>query len=148
VIKCEFENGNEAYLRHAVVDVLVLKDDSILLVKRSKNFLEGGKWSLPGGFVNRGENLKQAAQREVFEETGCKISDIKLLQINDEPDRPMEDRQNIAFVFTCAVGEKTQEGDNEVVDLQWFSLSTLPEKSQIAFDHYKNICRYLEMKKI
>lgn len=148
MIKCEFENGNEAYLRHAVVDVLILKENSILLVKRSKNLLEGGKWSLPGGFVNRSENLKQAAQREVLEETGYKISGLKLLLINDEPDRPMEDRQNIAFVFTCTVGEKTQEGDSEIIESQWFSLSTLPEESQIAFDHYKNINRYLEIKKI
>ena len=70
MINCEFENGNKASLRHVVVDNLVLKDGKILLVKRTGKLLEGGKWGLAGGYVDRDETVKEAAKREILEETG------------------------------------------------------------------------------
>lgn len=44
MIKCKFENGNEASLRHVCVDAIVLQDNKLLLVKRASTLLEGGKW--------------------------------------------------------------------------------------------------------
>ena len=96
MLTCIFENGERASLRHAVVDALVLDKQKILLVKRAKKLLEGGKWALIGGFVGRDENLKQAVAREVMEESGYKVKNITLLTIRDNPNRPKEDRQNIA----------------------------------------------------
>ncbi|MGH7202928.1 MAG: NUDIX hydrolase, partial [Candidatus Levyibacteriota bacterium] len=106
MITCFFENNNKALLRHVVVDVLVLKDEKLLLVKRTKKLLEGGKWGLVGGFVERDENLQEAVAREIFEETGYKVKDITLLTIRHNADRPHEDRQNISFVFFCIALEK------------------------------------------
>ncbi len=40
-------------MRHTVVDTIVLKDGKVLLVKRAKKFLEGGKWALVGGFMEK-----------------------------------------------------------------------------------------------
>ncbi len=139
MITCKFEDGNKASLRHVVVDVLVLKDNQILLVKRTGKLLEGGKWALPGGFVDRDETTKEAARREVMEEAGYKVKDIKRLVIRDNPDRPKEDRQNISFVFTAKALEKTGEADWEVDDQKWFDLDNLPPKEKIAFDHHENI---------
>lgn len=147
MIKCTFENGNEASLRHVIVDALVLNgDNQILLVKRVGKLLEGGKWALPGGFVDRDETCEQAAKREVLEETGYKISDIKLLKINDNPDRPHEDRQNVAFVYTCMAGDKMSEGDWESDEQKWFDLDNLPKEEEVAFDHFGDIRFYLEHK--
>jgi len=70
MITCTFENGNRASLRHVVVDNLVLQGDRILLVKRAVQLIEGGKWGLVGGFVDRDETIRQAAAREIMEETG------------------------------------------------------------------------------
>ncbi|MEK7605321.1 MAG: NUDIX hydrolase [Patescibacteria group bacterium] len=147
MISCTFENGNKAFLRHVVVDTLVLKDDKILLVKRAERLLEGGKWALVGGYVDQGETLPQAVQREVFEETGYRIHTIQMLAVNADPHRPNEDRQNISFIFVAEAGEKEGESDDEVSEQKWYGFDDLPPEATIAFDHYQAIELYLEYKK-
>ena len=147
MITCTFENGNTASLRHGVVDVLVLQNDKLLLVKRAEKLLEAGKWALVGGYVERDENLLQTVEREIREETGYTVKDITFLCVRHNPDRPHEDRQNISFVFFCTAVEKKGESDWEVVDQQWFAFDKLPEKEMIAFDHMKNIELYQKYKR-
>ena len=66
MITCTFENGKEASLRHrVVVHAIVEKDGKLLLVKRSQKISEGGKWSLPSGFLDRDETAAQAVLREL-----------------------------------------------------------------------------------
>lgn len=142
MLACTFENNHQTSLRHAVVDVLVLRERQILLVKRVGKILEGGKWALPGGYVERDETLFQAAAREVLEETGYQVSNLTLLTIRDNPDRPKEDRQNIAFVYYCQVAAKTGQADWEVSEQKWFNLDQLPEAATMAFDHLENIALY------
>lgn len=146
MITCEFENGNKAKLRHAVVDTIVIREHKILLGKRGtlngKPLLESGKWSLLGGYVNRDEDLSEATKREVMEEAGLKISNLKLICINDNPNRPAEDRQNISFVFVAEAIDNIGENDEEVSELQWFDLNELPPKEKMAFDHLEGIELY------
>lgn len=144
MLNCRFEDGNKASLRHVTVDTLVLKEKRILLVKRTGKLLEGGKWGLVGGFVERDETLKEAVSREVLEESGYRVEGIELLTIRDNPDRPKEDRQNISCVFICRATEKVGNSDWEVDDQQWFDLTDVPSEDQIAFDHFQNIQLYLE----
>ena len=144
MITCAFENGHHAALRHVVVDNLVLEGDRILLVKRAAKLLEGGKWGLVGGFVDRDETIRQAAAREIMEETGYEVADITLFRIIDTPDRPGEDRQNIAFVHLCVAGRQTGTPDWESTEIRWFPLSALPAEQEFAFDHYGNIRLYRE----
>ncbi len=54
------------------VGAVVLHHDAVLLVKRS-NPPNAGQWAIPGGKVNLGETLQQAAEREILEETGLHI---------------------------------------------------------------------------
>jgi ADP-ribose pyrophosphatase len=54
------------------VGAIVIKDNGVLLVKRNKPPGEG-LWAIPGGRVELGETLQQAAEREILEETGLKI---------------------------------------------------------------------------
>jgi ADP-ribose pyrophosphatase YjhB (NUDIX family) len=144
MINCEFENGNKDSLRHVVVDCLVLKGEEILLVKRAAGLLEGGKWALPGGFVDRDETIEQAAAREIMEETGYKVENISLLRIIDNPARHNEDRQNVSFVYSCAAREKTGMADSESDQQKWFPLAALPPENEIAFDHMDFIKLYKE----
>jgi len=146
MINCTFENGNKASLRHVIIDALVLKDDKILLVKRTKKLLEGGKWALVGGYVERDENLYQTVEREIREETGYTVKDVTFLCVRHNPYRPHEDRQNIAFVFFSTAVEKVGEHDWEEDETKWFDLDKLPEPESIAFDHLKNIELYQQFK--
>jgi len=139
MITCIFKNYFNTSLRHLVVDSLVIKDKKILLVKRAGKYLETGKWALPGGFVERDETLKQAALREVWEETGYQAKLIKLLTIIDNPNRRHDNYQNITFVYLVKALKKIQSHDSEISQVKWFDLNNLPKASEIAFDHLEII---------
>lgn len=142
MIRCTFENDHQTSLRHVTVDALIFHNDKILLVRRAQGQLEGGKWALAGGFVERDEDLLQAVKREIKEETGYEVDRPVLLTIRHHPDRPHEDRQNISFVFICQAVEKTSQPDHETETQQWFKLTALPPAEEIAFDHARNIELY------
>ena len=119
MIACTFENGSRASLRHVAVHAIVEKNDSLLLVKRAPHLSEGGKWGLPGGFLDRDETLAEGILRELREETGWEGRVLSLLRINSRPDRPHEDRQNVAIDFVIEPLEKRGEPDAESTDVQW-----------------------------
>ncbi|TRZ50856.1 NUDIX hydrolase [bacterium] len=139
MINCFFENNDKTFLRHVTVNAIVIKNGQVLLGKRGtyngKPILESGKWGLLGGFFNRDENLSQAIKREVLEESGWEIGGLQLLRINDNPNRPKEDRQNVDIIFVANAVKQTKTSDEEVSKLQWFDLDKLPPKEEIAFDH-------------
>lgn len=144
MLTCKFEDGNEASLRHVVVDTLVLKNNQILLVKRALRLTNGGKFGLVGGFVDRDETLEEAVRREVLEETGYKVKVERMLRIKDSPKRRGEDRQNISFSYIATALEKVGETDDESTEVTWFNLDKLPPEDQFAFDHYEDIQLYLK----
>lgn len=148
MITCTFENGDKTSLRHVTVNAIVVKDGKILLGKRGtrhgKPIAESGKWGLLGGFFDRDETLSRAVQREVREESGWEITDLKLLRINDNPDRPHEDRQNVDVIFIAQATVRTGVHDEEVKELKWFAPEDLPSPSEIAFDHADALRMYLD----
>ena len=153
MITCFFENNNKAKkgLRHITVNAIVMDGDKILLGKRGtvggKAMLESGKWGLVGGFFDRDENLIQAVKREVFEESGCEIEDVTLFRINDNPNRPKEDRQNVDIIFYAKLVKQIPKKDEEVTHLVWFPLDRLPSMDEMAFDHGEDILLYREYRK-
>jgi ADP-ribose pyrophosphatase YjhB (NUDIX family) len=124
---------------HAIVE----KDDCLLLVKRAPHLSEGGKWGLPGGFLDRDETLAEGALRELREETGWEGRVVSLLRINSRPDRPREDRQNIAFDFIIEPLEKRGEPDAESSDVQWIPINRVLS-FDLAFDHMDSVRSYLD----
>lgn len=143
MITCNFEDGGKASLRHVVVHAIVEQSGKILLAKRAEKLLEGGKWSLPSGFLDRDETAADCAIRELREETGWSGEVVCLFKINTNPRRPHEDRQNIAIEFIVKALEKVGEGDWESTDIQWFSPEELPPLDELAFDHGDTVRSYL-----
>lgn len=139
MINCTFENGHKASLRHVVIDAIIIKDKKILLVRRATHLTNGNKWALPGGFLDRDENLEHAIIREVKEETGLKGIVVKLFKIIDDPSRKNEDRQNVAFVYVVEAGGKIKFDQKEVNEAKWFDLNNLPKEKDFAFDHFEII---------
>lgn len=114
------------------VDIIVFLNNKILLIQR-KNEPFKGFFALPGGFVEMNETLKEAAARELFEETRLKGIELTQLAAFDKPDRDPRDR-NISIVF---YGFTTNEnslvlGGDDAENAQWISIDNLP---QLAFDH-------------
>ena len=146
MIKCEFENGNIASpgIRHVTTGVIVINEGKILLAKRAAGLLEGGKWGLVGGYLDRDEIISEGARREVLEESGWEVGELTLLKINDNPNRPGEDRQNVDFIFFTDAIKQVGEADDESEALEWYNLDSLPNDDQIAFDHADAISLYKE----
>lgn len=143
MITCTFERGTPASLRHVVVHAIVERDGALLLVKRASQLSEGGKWGLPGGFLDRDERLVDGVLRELREETGWTGEVRWLLRINSRPDRPREDRQNVAFDFVIAPLARVGEPDQESSAVEWVPIDRLPPPDALAFDHGETIERYL-----
>lgn len=144
MIKCVFENGNKASLRHVTVDALIEKNGQILLVKRSPNyFIEPGKYALPGGYLERDESASQAVVREVQEETGYQSQVKALFRVIDQPRLKGDDRQNVGYFFIVKVLSQIQSPDSEITSIHWFNLEKLPSASTVGFDHYDNLKLFL-----
>ena len=65
---------------HVGVGVMLLRNNMLLLIKRKYN-PDAGYWSIPGGHLDLGERVEEAAIREAFEETGFKTRVTKLAGI-------------------------------------------------------------------
>ena len=66
----------------AAVGAIVIKEDTVLLIKRAKE-PSAGQWSIPGGKIELGETLAEAAVRETVEETGVEIRPDKVVNTYD-----------------------------------------------------------------
>jgi 8-oxo-dGTP diphosphatase len=143
MITCAFEDGGRAALRHVVVHAIVERDNALLLVRRAPHLSEGGKWGLPGGFLDRDERVADGVLHELLEETGWTGEVRRLLRVNSRPDRPREDRQNVAFEFVIAPLAQVGEPDGESSAIEWVALNRLPPLESLAFDHGDTIRIYL-----
>lgn len=136
MINCAFENGNKANLRHVTVGVIAVnKNNQVLLVKRASNIIRGNKYSVPGGFLDRNENTREAALRELKEEAGYEGKILYLFYLNDSPFRPKEDRQNVDIIYVAEVIGGKEKKDKEVTGVHWFFQKELPPEEEFAFDH-------------
>ena len=97
------------------VGALVIKAGAVLLVKRGKAPSEG-KWAIPGGSVELGETLQQAAEREIFEETGIRIRAVEPVYTFDFIERNRYGRIRFHYVIIDLAAEylsgKIKPGDD------------------------------------
>lgn len=147
IISCEFPDGAKTQLRHTGVDMLLINEQAqVLLIKRSEHVSRSHKYALPGGYVDRDEDVKTAAVREVLEETGYHAEASYLFCINDQTDLELrkDNRQNVLLLFVGKVLDGEKKLNREVSEIRWFSLNELPSEEEFAFDHRKIILKYFE----
>ena len=120
------------------VDAIVFgysKDEGvkILLIQRKYPPFEG-QWAIPGGFVEEGESLEHAVERELAEETGVKINYLEQLYTFGKPDRDPRKRViSVAYFGLVKAAEFNKlSADTDAADARWFNIKELPE---LAFDH-------------
>lgn len=107
----------------------------LLLIKRANEPFKG-KWAIPGGFVDIDEELEDAVQRELAEETN--LTDVKLQQLHTfgQCGRDPRGRQ-ITVVYMGTIEnrlDKIEAGD-DAAQAKWFDIENLPK--DLAFDHNK-----------
>lgn len=119
------------------VDIIIDLGGKIVLIKRN-NPPYG--WALPGGFVNYGETVEEAAIREAKEETGLDLKDLKQFYVYSDPKRDQRGHM-VSVVFTAhGIGQPKAADDAKEIGL--FSQNELPK--EIAFDHQKILADYYQ----
>lgn len=113
------------------VDVVILHEGGFVLVKRKREPFKG-LWAIPGGVVEYGESVEQAAVREALEETGLAVRLVDLVGVYSEPGRdPRGHFVSVAFLAEAVGGALRASGDAEEVAV----FREAP--SSMAFDHSK-----------
>jgi len=122
-----------SYPRPAVtVDaILISKQNSVLLIERGREPFKG-KWALPGGFIDMDEELETACQRELEEETGLRVGELKQFRAFGGVNRDPRHRTISVLFYAFTEDELVACAGDDAANAQWFSLDQLPE---LAFDH-------------
>lgn len=117
------------------VDVIVRYEGGIVLIERI-NPPYG--WAIPGGFMEYGETAENGAFREIKEETGLDLENMKLFTVRSDPERDAR-FHTVTIVYTAdGVGELRAGDDAKLARV--FSLDELPQV--IAFDHREVLLEY------
>jgi 8-oxo-dGTP diphosphatase len=112
------------------VDVIIETPGGEIVLIERKNPPPG--WALPGGFVDEGETLAEAARREAHEETGLEVELVELFHCYSDPRRDPR-KHTVSTVFIGRpVGDAEPTGGDDAARAQRFGLDELPE---LAFDH-------------
>lgn len=112
-------------------DCVVFDRNGRLLLIRRKNPPFKGKHALPGGFVDIGETIEQAALRELKEETGIDGKIIRMIGVYSEPKRDPRGHTVSAAFLIRPRSTKVQGGD----DAEAAEFVTDWRKLKLAFDH-------------
>jgi 8-oxo-dGTP diphosphatase len=130
--------GVHEHLEHsgkviATADSVIVAESKVLLIKRGKEPFKG-QWAFPGGRIEqKDKDILEAANRELYEETGLKGIELKYAKTIGNSTRDPR-----GFCLTCVfvaklekIPDNVKAGD-DAVDYEWFDLDNLPD---MAFDH-------------
>jgi ADP-ribose pyrophosphatase YjhB (NUDIX family) len=122
------------YLNPKVVAGTIPEQDGRLLLTRRSINPSRGLWTFPGGFVDFGETVTDAAVRETWEETGLTVSLAGLLNVYSYPGSP------VIIVYRAHVTGGTLTPCPENDQLEWVTPAEIPW-TQLAFDSTREALR-------
>lgn len=100
---------------------IIFRRQDILLIERGREPLKG-YWSLPGGLVEPGERLEEAARREVLEETSLRVRSLARFEIFERIMRDAKNRIEYHYVlidFVCKVESGSPRPGDDVSQVEW-----------------------------
>jgi 8-oxo-dGTP diphosphatase len=121
------------------VDIIIEHDQGLVLIERAK---APYGWALPGGFVEYGESLEEAALREAQEETGLKVRLLGQFHTYSDPGR--DPRQHAITTVYVAQGAGRPKAATDAANLKIYAPADLPAK--LAFDHALILADYLKVR--
>jgi len=98
--------------------VVVNEEGKVLVLHHLLRPITG--WGLPGGFVDAGEQPHQAIKRELIEETGITITDVRLLHLKTL-------RSHVEILFAAKASEHGEIRSSEIDHLGWYAFDEIPE---------------------
>jgi len=120
------------------VDLIIeIPGRGIVLIERGK---PPHGWALPGGFVEYGETLEEAARREAREETGLEVRLLGQFHAYSAPDR--DPRQHTITVVLVGVAAGEPRAADDAAGVGVFPPESLPQP--LAFDHGRILADYLK----
>ena len=106
----------------------VIRDGKILLVREKAD----GRWAMPGGWGDIGDAPAAMVAREVWEESGFRVSVDKLVGVYDANRlQPLEFYHVYKLIFMCAITSGEATTSIETLDVDFFELDNLPPLSEI-----------------
>ncbi|PAE16184.1 DNA mismatch repair protein MutT [Virgibacillus sp. 7505] len=121
--------GHRPIILPGSVVIIVNKQNEILLQER-----HDGNWGLPGGLMDLGESFEEVAKREVFEETGLIVENLKLLNVHSGSNSYLKvPNGDELYSATAVYYTKNFSGDmkidyNESKDMRYFATDNLPNE--------------------
>ena len=113
--------GRIVYHDPKVATAMILaREEKVLMVRRDTE-PGRGLWSLPGGYVDRGEVVEEAAVREVWEEVGLRVRVEELVGVYSERGSPV-----VLVVYAGAILKGEPKAGNEVMEVGFFEVGELP----------------------
>ena len=109
------------------IGVFVIKDGKFLMGQR-KNSHGDGTWSVPGGHLDFGESIEHGAAREMFEETGIRIKNLKIVGIcNDLFKKEDKHYVTIWVISEWKSGKEKIKEPDKFIKQGWFNFRNLPK---------------------
>ena len=132
-----------------IAGCLIVKDDKVLMVKEAKKSCYG-QWNFPAGHVDENELITDAAIREAYEETGCKVKLTGVLPISTVI---LKDGVTAIMVkFTADIIEENIKFDtNEILDVKWIDIEevkNMTEQELRGYDTGIQLLKDFEDKKV
>ena len=127
-----------------MVDIIIEKNDKVVLIRRGYGPFKG-ILAIPGGYMEVGETIENAAVRETKEETSLDVELIDILGVYSDPKRDPR-KHSIATVFVGRSIKGNLKADSDAKDAFWMDINEI-EKHEFAFDHKKILLDYLKWRK-
>jgi ADP-ribose pyrophosphatase YjhB (NUDIX family) len=135
---------NREFPEHPFVGIgaIIIEGDRVVLVKRAHPPIQG-QWSIPGGVLEVGELVRNAAVREAREETGLIVEPGDLLGVYDRVLRHSDGRVQYHYVlvdFLCRPVGGELRAASDAAEVRWFTRDELPAL-KLAEDTFEVICK-------
>jgi ADP-ribose pyrophosphatase YjhB (NUDIX family) len=107
--------------RFTVTVAAVITDERNRVLLLNHVFRPGSGWGVPGGFINKGENLEEALRRELREEIGLELGKVEFRYA-----RALKTTAQVEVIFRAEPKGLPQSTSVEITGLGWFELDSLP----------------------
>lgn len=124
-----------------IAGCMIVRDNKILMVKEAKKECYG-QWNFPAGHIEEKEKITDAAIRETYEETGCKVKLTGLLPISSID---LKDETHILVKFTADIIEENIKFDkDEILEVKWIDIEEVKKMTDKELRAYKVNIKELE----